>query len=65
MGTLQEELQTIEHMKAISQKERDFLRANLHLAYKLYDRSFPILEAYPDDQGMQKILKKVQEFRSQ
>lgn len=61
VNTLQEELQAIEQMKAISQKERDFLRANLYLAYKLYDRGFPILEAYPDDQGMQTILRKVQE----
>ena len=65
VSTLQEELQAIEQMKDISRKERDFLRANLYLAYKLYNRGFPILEAYPNDKGMQKILEKVQKFRSQ
>jgi hypothetical protein len=61
VSTLQEELQAIELMKDISRKERDFLTAYLYLAYKLYDRGFPILETYPDDQGMQTILRKVQE----
>jgi hypothetical protein len=61
VNTLQEELQAIEHMKDISRKERDFLTANLYLAYKLHDWGRPILAAYPDDKGMQAILRKIQE----
>lgn len=63
VATLQKEVHAIENMKDMSTKERDLLTATLYLAYKLYDRVYPLLEAYPDDPGMQNIFEKVQEIR--